>query len=1087
MKKYFQVLFACVLCINSLSSKAQYIYTYAGNGMTFGFPTDGDFLTNPGLGGVYHLTLDNSGNVYFSTILSIWKIDVYGIITRVAGTGMGSGYSGDGGPATAASIFADNISFDPSGNMYFPDPSHNVIRKVNTTGIISTVAGSGIAGYAGDGGTALSARFDYPEAVAADAVGNIFIFDLNNNRIRKVNNIGVVSTYAGTGVLGYSGDGGLAVSAKIAPATNDMIIDASGNLYFGTRDNRIRKINNTGIISTIAGNGLPGFSGDGGFATSASIGDGISYNWGLSLDGVGNLFISNGNQNRIRKVNTSGIISSICGNGTAGYSGDAGLATSATINTPQSVKVDASGNIYIADEVNNVIRKITPAMNNFPFFTGGASQSLSTCTGIAVSINSLMAVSDADLGQTLAWSVVTSPSHGTLAGFGVTAASTGSAITPSGLSYTSTSGYVGPDTFKVRVFDGVTFYVTTVNIVVTPAPTVAVISGSSTVCIGSAIALTDATSGGTWSSGSPSIAAVGSGTGIVTGVVSGTSVISYTISSSCGNVYATKTVTVNPLPLPVTGAGNVCAGSTVTLSDATSGGSWSSGSILIATVGSSTGIVSGVSSGTSLISYILPTGCMATSSVTVNPLPSTITGSTSICIGTSSALGSTPTGGTWSSSNPLVATIGSLSGLVTSVAAGSTTITYTLPTGCKNTTIVTVNPPPSAITGTTTICAGSATTLSDATTGGTWSSSSTAVATIGSATGFLSGVSAGVANITYSTSTGCNVITVVTVNPAPSPISGTTSFCEGATVTLSNTTTGGAWSSGNISVATIGSVSGVVNGISPGTSAITYTLSAGCYTNTTVTINPMPFAGIITGFSSVCEGANITLTDGATGGSWSSSATAVASIVSGTGVVTGVANGVTIVSYTVTNVCGTAVATIPITVNPLPNAETIIGSNEVCENETIALTDMAAGGIWAASNGNASVSAIGIVTGVTAGTVTISYTVTNICGSASAVSLLTIIPTAICIAGVNTVSANSEIRAYPNPSRGIFSIDLPQTNSGSVITIVDVFGRVLETKAIENNNAQTWTFNLGNIASGSYFVKVSTADKVFREKITIIK
>jgi len=277
----------------------------------------------------------------------------YNIYT-VAGNGV-SGYSGDGGAATAAKLtLPAGVATDASGNVYVCDLWNNRIREVNTSGIISTFAGNGTGSYSGDGGPATAATLSSPYGVAVDASGNIYIADYNNNRIRKVNTSGIISTFAGNGTAGYSGDGGAATAATIS-SPFDVAVDASGNVYFSdTGNDVIRKVNTSGIISTIAGNGTTGFSGDGGLATAAE----LNFPRGVAVDASGNVYIADASNNRIRKVNTSGIISTIAGNGGGGFSGDGGLATAAALNGPAGVAVDASGHIYISDANNYRVREL---------------------------------------------------------------------------------------------------------------------------------------------------------------------------------------------------------------------------------------------------------------------------------------------------------------------------------------------------------------------------------------------------------------------------------------------------------------------------------------------------------------------------------------------------------------------------------------------------------------------------------------------------------------------------------------------------------------------------------------------------------
>lgn len=276
-----------------------------------------------------------------------------GLITTVAG-GSRAGFSGDGGPATSALLGPpDGVAVDGAGNLFIADTTNHRVRQVNTSGIITTVAGSGMNGYSGDGGPATSARLNLPHRVAVDGSGNIYIA-VSGGHIRKVNTAGTISTVAG-GPLGFSGDGGPATSAGLSQGTLGVAVDNAGNVYIAdSAYNRIRKVNPAGIINTIAGNGTAGYSGDGGPATSAMINGPGS----VAVDNAGNLYIADSRNQRIRKVNPAGIITTVAGSGTAGFSGDGGPATNANLSGPFGVAVDGAGNLYIPDSGNRRIRKV---------------------------------------------------------------------------------------------------------------------------------------------------------------------------------------------------------------------------------------------------------------------------------------------------------------------------------------------------------------------------------------------------------------------------------------------------------------------------------------------------------------------------------------------------------------------------------------------------------------------------------------------------------------------------------------------------------------------------------------------------------
>jgi len=301
--------------------------------------------------------VDPGGNLYLADAsYRVRKVNGDGIITTIACNGT-SGFTGDGGPATAASCVPYRVARDSAGNLYVADGSSRRIRKVSAAGIITTVAGRGTGQSSGDGGPATLAELIQPLGVAVDPAGNVYIADEGSNRIRKVNTAGVISTIAGNGKQGFDGDGGPATSASLYEPSG-VAVDPAGNVYIADAGNlRIRKVDTAGIITTIAGNGKEGFSGDGGPATSAE----LSFPVGVAVDPAGNVYIADEGSNRIRKVNTAGIISTIAGNDTQGFSGDGGPATSASLNKPREVAVDPTGNVYITDRGNNRIRKVNPA------------------------------------------------------------------------------------------------------------------------------------------------------------------------------------------------------------------------------------------------------------------------------------------------------------------------------------------------------------------------------------------------------------------------------------------------------------------------------------------------------------------------------------------------------------------------------------------------------------------------------------------------------------------------------------------------------------------------------------------------------
>ena len=351
-----------LLALTAVACQAQVISTFAGTGVEGFAGDDGPairaWLQRPG-----GLAADGKGNVFIGDTgnFRIRRVNSSGIITTVAGNGFLL-FSGDGGPATGAALFPQvpgdyfAVAVDADGSLYIADSANNRVRKVDPSGIIRTYAGNGLPLFSGDNGPATSAGLARPSGVALDQAGNLYIAELLSRRIRKVDRNGIITTFAGTGGLGVGGDGGAATSASFQDPTA-VAVDSSGNVYVSeSSGQRIRKIEAaTGIIRTVAGNGTVGFSGDGGPATSAQLNGPL----GITVDAAGNLYIADRGNNRVRRVTSAGVMGTIAGRGVSGFSGDGGSPLNAQIFFPGDVAVDAAGTIYIADYGNHRIRRIT--------------------------------------------------------------------------------------------------------------------------------------------------------------------------------------------------------------------------------------------------------------------------------------------------------------------------------------------------------------------------------------------------------------------------------------------------------------------------------------------------------------------------------------------------------------------------------------------------------------------------------------------------------------------------------------------------------------------------------------------------------
>jgi sugar lactone lactonase YvrE len=329
------------------------ITVVAGTGAT-GYAGDGGLAINALLNHPTGIAVDFAGNLYIADRdnYRIRMVSAGGIITTVAGSGETGRGVGDGGQAINGEIsFAESVAVDSQGNLYIADRMNSLVRKVQANGIISTVAGNGSFGFSGDQVQATSTQLNQPSAVALDLSGNLYIADSGNNRIRMVSPSGMISTVAGTGTWGYSGDGGNAASAQIA--VWGLTVDSSGNLYLYGGDSLIRKISADGTITTIEGGSVPPVS-------DVALGTQLQYPEGLAIDSYGNLYVAEAGNHVIRKLSTDGTLVIVAGNGTPGYSGDGNSAIAAQLSNPVGVAVDSSGNLFISDYGNNVIRKVTP-------------------------------------------------------------------------------------------------------------------------------------------------------------------------------------------------------------------------------------------------------------------------------------------------------------------------------------------------------------------------------------------------------------------------------------------------------------------------------------------------------------------------------------------------------------------------------------------------------------------------------------------------------------------------------------------------------------------------------------------------------
>ena len=587
----------------------------------------------------------------------------------------------------------------------------------------------------------------------------------------------------------------------------------------------------------------------------------------------------------------------------------------------------------------------------------------------------------------------------------------------------------------------------TTPISVNPVPT---ITGLNSVCVNNTITLTGSGTAAAWSTSNSSIATVSS-IGVVTGVSAGTVSVIYTNNFGCN---ASTTVTVNANPI-ITGSNALCLNGTLQLNGngtAAANNPWVSSITGVASI-SSSGLITGLSVGTSNITYTNLAGCSSSLTITVNANP-TISGNIPLCVGqTNNLIGSgTPNTSTpWISSAPLIASVSNL-GVITALAPGQTTITYTSDLGCIKTVLVQVNANPS-ISGNLSLCVNATSQLTGSASAATntpWISSNTGVATI-SASGLVTAVTAGNTTITYTNSNGCQVNATVAVNANPT-ITGNTSLCVGSTLTLTGNGTAAAsnaWISSAPSVATVSNL-GVVTGISAGITTITYTNNNSCTATLQVTVNALP---TVTGNTSLCIGTTSQLTGSPTASNWASNAVGIATV-SNTGLINAVSAGSATITYTNTTGC-TVVVPVTVFANP-----TISGVAALCVSSTLQLTGSgtaAAANAWASSNiAVATISNSGLVTAVSAGTTIITYINNNNCSVTSTITV-----NALPVVTGNIVlcaGSSTQLTGTPTPA-----ITTPWSSSNSAIATITNTGLVNGITA--GNVVITYTNNVGCVTT----------------------
>ncbi len=991
--------------------KAQIITTIAGNG-TPGYNSDGIQATASELNRPSDAAVDKNGNIYIADNVNnrIRRVDaVTGIITTVAGNGI-SGYNGDGIQATAAEINRPwGIALDTAGNIFIADWANARIRKVTlATGLISTVAGNGVIGFNGDGIQATAAELNYPNGVAVQH-GIIYISDCDNYRVRKVSLTGIISTTAGTGSPGYNGDGIQATAAEIQNVSQ-MALDVSGNLFLTDYyNNRIRKVNSsTGIISTVAGNGTPGYNGDGIQATAAE----LYFPTGVYFDVSQNMYISDYNNNRIREVNhLTGIISTVAGNGVDGYSGDNGPATAAEIALPWGGAVTNTA-FYFAEfdaSFGNRVRKVTIAS---PIVL------ITSSTGVKCSGGSTGAAGVTASGGTPPYTYSWAPAGGTNA-------------MATGLS-------AGNYTVTVKDTNG---FIATAAVAVTQPPILTVTASSTpSSCAGNTGTASASAVGGTgaftynWSPG-------GQNNANITGLSIGTYTVTVTDANGCT---ATATTTVNGDGLTVTIIGIV----NVTCNGGNNGSATASatgGSLPYTYNWAPAGGTSAIANGLTAASYTLTVrdanGCSATASATLTqppplsvspPFPGVCPGDTVVLTASGAASYS------WSPPAGLNTTVGPI---VKAYPAVTTTYTVTGTTGgCVSSlaVTVTVSPPPviTLVPPSANLCSGDSVVIrAYGALSYTWAPAgglSNNVGLVVTAFPMTTTTYTVTGNNNGCSSTQTITITVsptptVTVNPAvPSPT------CSGDSVSL---TASGATSYSWTPSTGLSSITDASVRAAPAiTTSYTVTGTTGSCSNyavVVVTVNPTPTVSVTPSAATICSGgAGVNLTaGGATTYTWAPPAGL--SGITGSSVTA--SPSVTTI-YTVTGTTGScsATQTVTITVNATPTVVVTPSPASICKGDSVSLTASGAGTYtWSPASG---LSAITGATVKASPATTTSYTVTGTNASCTGTAVVmvsvnpkpvvTLLPPSatICAGGAGvTLSASGAATYAWSPPGGLSS------------------------------------------------------------------
>ncbi|MBL7692903.1 MAG: T9SS type A sorting domain-containing protein [Flavipsychrobacter sp.] len=1063
---------------------------------------------------------DGAGNWYFAAGNNVKKLTPAGVLTTIAGNGS-STYSGDGGSALLAGMNPADVGVDATGNVYICDKNNRRIRKVTPAGVISTIAGTGMSGSTGDGGSALMATFNTPVSISVEPGGGVYVSDQSAGRIRYISSTGIISTVAGGG----------GSSAELVPATTASLsspgvirLDAGGDIFVLTGF-KVRKVSG-GVIATVAGNGFIGSGGDGGPATAAPLNSPRC----IALNPTGELFIADYNNSRIRKVTTAGIMTTAAGNGQAlaASAGDGGNALEASFASLSAVTSDAAGNLYIADASANVVRRVdagTGVITRFAgngaagyFGDGGPATAAALSGPSAISFdnagNLYIGESGSDhVRKVSPGGIITTIAGGGIGGPGDGGPATAAVFSADGVA-TDTAGnvYIADNVAKrLRRVDAITGIITTVagnDTATTPGD-----GGPATAAaLAHAYGVSFDRAGNLYVGGNPVRKITPSG------IISTIPIWGQTVAvDTMGNIYTnygTRILRYDIYKYISAIAGNGVSGY--------SGDNGPASAAVLAGAGGQIYIdglgrlyapgLFGVRRISPLSTNIdIPPVFALGTSTTFNVCRSSTANSLDTLLRVNDGDAGQPL--TWTViSGPLHGTLGGFPYTTTStgVVINPSGLTYTPTAGYSgsdnfavrisdgqdtarlNVWLNVVNESYSiSLSNSPTVCVGDTVYAGASMSGGTWSAANANISVVpnGPANAWAIGVAAGTSVITYTLTGMCGVYTAtsaISVLGVPAtPVITTTqnTLCEGAMVTFTATPVGGTWST-NDPVTLLVYGDGRVTGRKAGTALITYKLSSMCGSASathSLTVLPKPLAGYLTGASVGCVGAEVSMTHVSytAGGVYTVTDPSVIARDSA-GKLIGLKAGSALYMYEVSNSCGTSSTSASITIHPLPEMYPLVGKTVLLKGSVVNLRGSSPDGTWTSSDPNTvTVNGWGDVMGHQPGIASVTYSRTSDKG---------------CVAGITAQVSVVDVASplflmQPNPAKGTVTIKFRNTAATSAdVYVTDITGRVwyMATFSMVNSDGIA-TMDIAHIPDGVYNVTVHTADGDQSDRIVILR